>query len=137
MEDITYTNTAEQITHSQLDGFFVGWPKHPSSEKFLEILQASHGVEVAIDTETNQVVGFINVISDGIFTGYIPLLEVLPEYQGRGIGKTLIDRVLASYNDLYMLDVCCDKSVEQLYASKGFSKVSGMVRRNYEKQNVS
>lgn len=137
MRDITYTNTVEQITHSQLDGFFVGWSKHPSPEKFLKILQASHGVELAIDTETNQVVGFINVVSDGIFTGYIPLLEVLPEYQGRGIGKTLIDRILARYNDLYMLDVCCDKSVEQLYASKGFSKASGMVRRNYEKQNAT
>ena len=137
MRDITYTNTAEQITHSQLDGFFVGWPKHPSSEKFLEILQASHGVEVAIDTETNQVVGFINVISDGIFSGYIPLLEVLPEYQGKGIGNELTNKIISRYQHLYMLDVCCDESIEQFYASKNFAKVSGMVRRNYDRQDAT
>ena len=137
MTSIGYISSTDRIEHTQLQGFFVGWPSHPSSEKLLEILHASHGVELAIDSDTNQVVGFINVVSDGIFSGYIPLLEVLPEYQGLGIGKTLIDRILVRYKDLYMLDVCCDKSVEQLYDSKGFTKVSGMVRRNYEKQNAS
>ncbi len=79
MTDIKYINTTESIEHSQLDGFFVDWPTHPSTERLLEILQASHGVELAIDSKTNQVVGFINIVSDGIFSGYIPLLGVLPE----------------------------------------------------------
>ena len=82
-------------------------------------------------------VGFINVLSDGILSAYIPLLEVLPECQGHGIGKKLIDLILARYEHLYMPDVCCNESVEQLYASKGFTKISGLVHRNYKRQGVT
>ena len=137
MTTIKYINSAVDIQHTQLDGFFVDWPDYPSNERFLEILQASHGVALAQDTSTNQIVGCINVISDGIFAGYIPLLEVLPEYQGRGIGKKLINLIMSRYENLYMLDVCCDESVEQFYASKEFIKVSGMVHRNYNRQNAT
>ena len=137
MTTIRYINSAETIEPTQLSGFFVDWSNHPSTNRHLEILRASHGVELALDTSTNQVVGFINVISDGIFTGYIPLLEVLPEFQGQGIGKKLIDHITARYENLYMLDVCCDESVEQLYASKEFVKVSGMVHRNYNRQDAT
>ncbi len=134
--NIKYIDTAEQLEHTQLNGFFVDWPTHPSNERFLEILSASHGVELAIDTETNQVVGFINVISDGIFSGYIPLLEVLPNYQGRGIGQALVTRIMGRYKGLYMLDVCCDKSVVPFYKARGFLKVAGLVKRNFEQQSA-
>lgn len=136
MTSIKYISTAEVIRHAQLVGFFVDWPNHPSPERHLDILRASHGVELALDNSTNQVVGFINMISDGIFAGYIPLLEVLPEYQGKGIGKELTNRILTRYNHLYMLDVCCDDTVVPFYASKGFLNVSGMIKRNFEQQSA-
>ena len=135
--DIYYTNSVENIQHNQLQGFFVDWPTHPSPERHVEILHASHGVELAIDTETNQVVGFITVISDGILAGYIPLLEVLPEYQGKGVGKELVNRITARYENLYMLDVCCDDSVIPIYADNRFLQVAGMVKRNYERQSAT
>ena len=136
MTNIEYINSAENIEHTQLNGFFVDWPDSPSPQRHLEILRASHGVELAIDTSTHQVVGFINVISDGIFTAYIPLLEVLPEYQGKGIGKILTDRILDRYNNLYMLDVCCDESVAPFYEAREFLKVVGMVKRNFKQQSA-
>ena len=136
LKNIEYISSAEGIEHTQLSGFFVDWPNPPSEQRHLDILQASHGVELAIDTETNQVVGFINIISDGIYAGYIPLLEVLPAYQGSGIGNTLIDRITARYKRLYMLDVCCDDDVAAFYASKGYLKVTGMVKRNLEQQSA-
>jgi hypothetical protein len=61
MTSIEYTSSTNRIEHTQLQGFFVDWPSHPSSERFLEILRASHGVELAIDSDTNQVVGFIQL----------------------------------------------------------------------------
>ena len=137
MTDIKYIHSAENIEHLKLNGFFVDWPDSPSPQRHLDILRASHGVELAIDTSTNQVVGFINVISDGIYSAYIPLLEVLPAYQGQGIGKELLNRIVARYHHLYILDACCDESVEEFYASKDFIKVSGMVRRNFESQNAT
>jgi len=135
-ESITFQTTLDDIEPHQLTGFFVDWPNHPSPKRHLEILRTSHGVELAIDNTTNQVVGFINVISDGLFTAYIPLLEVLPSYQGSGIGGTLIDRITHRYSHLYMLDVCCDENIVPIYNEKGFIKVAGMVRRNFERQSA-
>ena len=34
--------------------------------------------------DAGRVVGFVTAISDGVLSAYIPLLEVLPEYQGAG-----------------------------------------------------
>ena len=54
------------------------------------------------------VVGFVTAVSDGVLSAYIPLLEVLPEYQDRGIGSELMRRILEQLDDLYMVDVLCD-----------------------------
>jgi hypothetical protein len=53
MNNIDYINTAETIEHTQLVGFFVDWPNHPSPRRHLDILKASHGIELALDTSTN------------------------------------------------------------------------------------
>ena len=135
LKNIEYISSAEGIEHTQLSGFFVDWPNPPSEQRHLDILQASHGVELAIDTETNQVVGFITVISDGILSAFIPLLEVLPEYQGNGIGKQLLERILTRYENLYILDVCCDEDIVEFYIARGFLKTAGLVKRNYEHQS--
>jgi predicted N-acetyltransferase YhbS len=49
-----------------------------------------------------------------------PLLEVLPDYQGRGIGRELMQRVLAHLQGLSMVDLCCDADLEPYYARLGF-----------------
>ena len=83
------------ITPERLQGFFLGWPNPPAPATHLRLLAGSNYVELAVDSVTGQVVGFINAISDGVLTAYIPLLEVLPAYQGQGIGATLVTRLLA------------------------------------------
>ncbi len=88
---ITYTDKLETLTPNHLLGFFVDWPSPPSLEKHLEILHGSYAVWLAFDHD--QCVGFINAISDGLLYAFIPLLEVLPEYQKRGIGKELAKRM--------------------------------------------
>ncbi len=51
---------------------------------------------------------FINAISDRVLSAFVPLLEVLPEYQRRGIGSTLVETMLAQLGDLYMVDLVAD-----------------------------
>lgn len=51
---------------------------------------------VARDVASHHVLGYLNMISDGVLTAFIPLLEVLPEYQGEGIGSELVGLVLGS-----------------------------------------
>jgi ribosomal protein S18 acetylase RimI-like enzyme len=130
----TYTNTVGSLTADQLTGFFVGWPKHPGPEAHLAILQKSHAAWVALDN--NRCVGFVNALSDGIFYSYIPLLEVLPEYQGKGIGTELIRRMMETLDAMYAIDIVCDESVAPFYLNKGFARCVGIIKRNYANQGA-
>jgi ribosomal protein S18 acetylase RimI-like enzyme len=114
---IEYTTDLEGVEPGHLDGFFVDWPKPPSAERHLEILHGSSHVVLA--REGVRVVGFVTAISDGVLSAYIPLLEVLPDYQGRGIGTELVRRLLAGLGGLYMVDLSCDEDVVPFYERLG------------------
>ncbi len=134
MKTIRFTETSTDLSADQLTGFFVGWPKPPTPDTHLAILNAAAKVVVAIDSETNRVVGFINAISDGILSAYIPLLEVLPEFKDRGIGRELVRRMLTQLDGLYMIDLTCDKELQPFYEKFDLIKMSGMMKRNFDKQ---
>ena len=130
---IEYTTKLENINEYQLKGFFVGWPNPPSEETFLKLLEGSYRVILAI--EDNKVIGFINAISDGVLSAYIPLLEVLPEYQSKGIGKELVSKMKEELVHLYMVDLLCDEELIPYYEKQGMSKATGALIRNYDNQN--
>jgi hypothetical protein len=72
------------------------------------------------------VVGFINAISDGLATAFLPWLEVLPDYQGRGIGRELTKRMLAELADLYSIDLTCDPELAPYYLpGNGLRRTAG------------
>jgi len=131
---IIYEDSLENITPDQLQGFFVGWPKPPNTDTHLKILQQSSYFVIAIDEKTSKVVGFINSISDNIMSVYIPLLEVLPEYQKKGIGKELVKRVLNKFKNLYMVDLTCDIETQPFYEKLDLRKSTGMMIRNFDMQ---
>ncbi len=120
-----------------LKGFFDGWPNPPSPQTHLKLLQNSSKVVLAIDVKANQVIGFITAISDGVLSAYIPLLEVLPEYKNKGIGRELVNRMLGELDDIYMIDLCCDDDLIPYYEKFGMMKTNGMIFRNYNMQSGS
>ena len=133
---IEYTANIHNISEEMLDGgFFDGWPSPPSPSAHLRIMQGSYAVWLAVDTDTNKVVGFITAVSDGVISAYIPLLEVIPEYKNKGIGKELVSRMLNSLKGLYMVDLLCDKDMQSFYAKFGMSNSTGSFLRNYDRQN--
>ena len=91
-------------------------------------------VVLAVDDETGKVVGFIKAISDGILSAYIPLLEVLRPYRGRGIGTELMRRMLDELKGLYMVDLCCDPEMQGFYQRFGMQATVGMIMRNCDWQ---
>lgn len=132
---ITYQTELTDITTDQLIGFFVGWPNPPSPETHLKLLKNSSKAIIAIDEETGHVIGFITAISDGVLSAYIPFLEVLPDYQGEGIGKELVTRLFAELRDIYMVDLSCDEDLVSFYKKLGMHQSNAMVFRNYDRQS--
>src|SRR5690606_1259287 len=126
-----YLNTLDGISSDMLNGFFVDWPNPPNPQTHLKLLKNSSHVVIAIDDTTNQVIGFITAISDGVLSAYIPLLEVLPEYKNKGIGKELVGRMLKELDHIYMIDLCCDDNLVSYYEKFGMIRTNGMILRNY------
>jgi hypothetical protein len=134
---IQYTDSVIGITPEKLRGFFVGWPNPPSAETHLRILQNASHVWLAIDSDTGQVVGFVNAVSDRIHAAYVPLLEVLPAYHFRGIGEGLMSRMLDSLKNFYMVDLVCDQEHKAGYKSLGMIPRIAMTVRNFPRQSGS
>ena len=130
-----YKNSLDGISSDMLKGFFVDWPNPPNPQTHLILLKKSSKVIIAIDGKTNQVIGFITAISDGILSAYIPFLEVLPEYKNNGIGKELVNRMLKELANIYMIDLCCDDDLVPYYDTFGMTKTNGMILRNYKMQS--
>jgi ribosomal protein S18 acetylase RimI-like enzyme len=114
---IAYTEELAGVEPRHLVGFFVDWPAPPTPETHLEILRGSDHVVLARDGE--RVVGFVTAVGDGVLSAYVPLLEVLPDRQGRGIGSELMRRMLARLDGMYMVDLCCDAQLEPFYGRLG------------------
>ena len=55
-----------------------------------------------------------------VVSAFIPLLEVLPDYQHQGIGTELMRRLLARLDRFCMVDLCCDAGLEAFYSALGF-----------------
>lgn len=130
-----YKNSLEGISSNMLNGFFVGWPSPPNPQTHLRLLENSSKFILAIDENTNEVIGFITALSDGVLSAYIPLLEILPQYKNKGIGKELVRRMLKELDHLYMIDLCCDDDLVPYYEKFGMTKTNGMVYRNYKMQS--
>lgn len=135
MNDIHLQSHLNAVGPEQLQGFFEGWPNPPSPETLHRILLGSYRSSVAVRRSTGEVVGFAQAISDGVLTAFIPLLEVLPEYRGLGLGLHLMRHLLAQLEHLYTVDLSCDDALYGFYERLGFQRGGGMIRRNYARQN--
>ena len=135
-QPVHYTESLAGIEASQLaGGFFADWPNPPSPETHLRLLLGSSHIVLAIDERTADVVGFVTAISDGVLSAYIPLLEVLPEYQHQGIGQELMGRMIATLRSYYMVDLLCELELQPFYEQVGMRRAAGMLIRNYDRQN--
>ena len=130
-----FQSDLENISPEQLQGFFEGWPDPPSADTLHRMLTASYRVSLAVDTRTGEVAGFIQTISDGILTAFIPLLEVRPAFRGQGTGRALVLHLLAQLDHLYAVDLSCDDALIPFYERLGFMPGRAMIRRRYSRQS--
>ncbi len=132
---IVYRDRLGGLTADRLERFFVGWPNPPSPETHLRVLRGSDFIVLAIDEETSIVVGFVTAISDGVLSAYIPLLEVRPDWQGRGVGSELMRRMLERLEHLYAVDLVCDPALVPFYRRLGMQTGTSMMLRHRAHQS--
>lgn len=125
---ITYLTEAGHVTPSMIRGLFVGWPLPPSPEQLVAVMDGSYRRVWAVDED--RVVGYINAISDGVLNAFIPWLEVHPAYRGRGIGRSLVQRLVAQLDGMYAIDLCCDPELVPFYERLGFVGLAGACKRS-------
>ena len=128
---IIYHDDIRHISAAQLAGFFVGWKKPLTCNQHLDLLAGSTHFVVAIDQTTNRAVGFVSALSDGVNSSFIPLLEVLPDYQNQGIGTTLMQKILQKLDGITNVDLTCDADMQPFYERFRMLQSNGMVLRKY------
>ncbi len=95
--------------------------KWSSAEKPTELYNAlinSHSLITAWNKE--ELIGIGNAISDGYLMVYYPHLLVHPNYQGKGIGKMIMDKIQEKYKDFHMQMLTADGKAIDFYRKSGF-----------------
>ncbi len=114
---------------------FMQTPIH-QAEKALE-----KGLFSIMAMDEDKVIGMGRLVGDGIMYSYIQDVCILPEYQGKGIGKAIIERLIAfvEMNGLpetkFSIGLVAAQGKDTFYEQFGFSKLpndsmgSGMMKR--------
>jgi len=97
-----------------------GWSAAEKPAKLQKALKSSHSLVSA--WEGSRLVGLGNAISDGHLVVYYSHLLVHPEYQGRGIGKQLMQMLMAKYKDFHQQILVADGRAIGFYRKLGFQR---------------
>ena len=129
MSEIFFSSDLKDLQGADLTGFFVGWPNPPSPDTLRRLITQSDVRFFAIDAETKQCVGYLTGLTDHVLFSYLSSVEVLPEYQGRGIGRELVARFLDATSQVYATDLVCEPDVQPFYQQCGLIPYHSMVLR--------
>jgi len=107
--------TAEQIAHLRLA---VGWDGRV--EKYRRKIGNSYFCVTCFDNDV--LVGYADVVSDGVDDAYIRDVIVHPDYQHRGIGSTLLSMITRRIrtDGIKMVHVIFEPSLEPFYKKAHF-----------------
>lgn len=120
---ITYKNIKE-FDEKELEDLFlsVEW----SSGKYPDKLKvAMLGFDTVFSAwDSDKLIGLICVMSDGIMNAYVHYLLVNPAYQGKGVGKKLVNLTKERYKDFLRIAIIAYDDKIEFYNSCGFVKSS-------------
>ena len=73
--------------------------------------------------DEDQLVGYVDSVSNGVTDAYIQDLIVRSDYQGKGIGTDLMKKMIASLKEkhIYMISVIFEESLKPFYDRFGFN----------------
>ncbi|MEN8257559.1 MAG: GNAT family N-acetyltransferase [Thermodesulfobacteriota bacterium] len=118
---ITY-NEKTEIAREQIVHLYRAnnWSSAEKPATLQQALHNSHALISAWDNDT--LVGLANAISDGHLVVYYPHMLVLPDYQGQGIGKMLMAKLLEKYQGFHQHMITADADAIGFYKKCGFTQ---------------
>ncbi|UOQ49250.1 GNAT family N-acetyltransferase [Gracilibacillus caseinilyticus] len=122
---IYYTSDIDKITEQELQELFlsVEWKSGNFPNELLKTIKGSHSVVTAWDN--NKLIGLINALSDGALTAYFHYMLINPAYQGKGIGKEMMNMMLDRYSNYETKVQIAYPNVVEFYGKLGFKKEDG------------
>ncbi len=116
---MTYTYN-EKVSVKELTNLreSVGWNR--MEKEYNSLLMTSY-FHIAV-YEDNKLIGYVDSVSNGVTDAYIQDLMVHPEYQGKGIGTELMNKIIAHLKEkhIYMISVVYEESLKPFYKRFGF-----------------
>lgn len=112
------------FTPDQLQDLFlsVEWSSGHFPDKLVVAMRNFKTVYSAWDGD--KLIGMICAMDDGVMNAYVHYLLVRPEYQGKGVGQQLVERIKAKYKDyLRIVVVAYDKEIG-FYEHCGFNRAT-------------
>ena len=121
MPDVEIRDTHEFDQEQLADLFLsVEWSSGHFPERLVVAMRNFEAVYSAWDGE--ELVGLICAMDDGSMTAYVHYLLVRPEYQGKGVGRQLVERIKERYADYLRIVVVAYDEELGFYESCGFTK---------------
>ena len=113
-----------KFTSEELQDLFlsVDWSSGHFPEKLVVAMQNFKTVYSAWDDD--KLVGMICAMDDGVMNAYVHYLLVRPEYQGKGVGKQLVQAVKEHYKDYLRIVVVAYNDEVGFYENCGFSRAN-------------
>lgn len=125
--NIHYTFSKDFFTRDNLQQLFLSleWESGKDADLLYEAIMNSHTVVSAWDGD--RLVGLANALSDGALTAYFHYVLTMPQYQGRGIGRELMTRILERYKHYQTKVLISYPKAQTFYERLGFEAESDSV----------
>ena len=96
------------------------WSSAKQPELLFNAINNSHNFVTA--RHNNKLIGLGNSISDGYLVVYFPHLLIHPQFQGKGVGKMIMNKLLQHYTNFHMKILTADIDAVSFYKKIGFEK---------------
>ncbi len=97
--------------------------KWSSADKPKELLAALNNSHTLVTARiAGKLVGLGNAISDGHLVVYYPHMLVHPDYQGKGIGRKMMDAMQSIYGGFHQQMLSADGEAVKFYQALGFER---------------
>lgn len=101
------------------------WSSAERPDELMAALAQSHSLVTAWDGSS--LIGLGNAISDGHLVVYYPHVLVLPEWQGKGVGKAIMRCLQQRYQGFHQQILMADGASTEFYRNMGFERAGKTV----------